>query len=65
MGVAIRRSTVRRLCASATLGHLPSPTLRRGWVGKFVPFDPQRSDLVDGLERPAHIEQLRPEIWQS
>ena len=36
--------------------------LTAGAGGKFVPFRPEESDLVDAMERLAHVDELRPEI---
>src|SRR5690606_38796117 len=36
--------------------------LTAGMGGKFIPFRPEESDLIDGLERMVHVEELLPEI---
>ena len=36
--------------------------LTAGAGGKFIPFHPELSDLVDALERMAHVDELKPEI---
>lgn len=57
--VALYRETVARIRDSGTDVII---NLTAGAGGKFVPFKPEECDLVDGLERMVHVEELRPEM---
>lgn len=57
--VALYRETVARIRDSGTDVVI---NLTAGAGGKFVPFRPAESDLVDALERMVHVDELMPEI---
>jgi uncharacterized protein (DUF849 family) len=56
---ALYRETVARIRDSGVDMVI---NLTAGMGGKFMPFRPEQSDLVDALERMVHIENIRPEI---
>jgi uncharacterized protein (DUF849 family) len=56
---ALYRETVTRIRDAGTAAVI---NLTGGMGGKFVPFNADRSDLVDGLSRIVHVEELLPDI---
>jgi uncharacterized protein (DUF849 family) len=56
---ALYRETVMRIRDAGTTAVI---NLTGGMGGKFVPFNADRCDLVDGLTRMVHVEELLPDI---